>query len=439
MKQELIAMALLAFLFAFLSVASPVSAYAEKSLPSYRYVRADSKKGTLTTRQRVVDGQAQTVVSLRQFCFAFGCRYFYRWQEFRAVIQPPPRSARSRVATTGGAIVSSLTGTALADGNLIEFQGDVVSDRLEGYLLPIELAAKLAVSLELGRVVEEGGEKKHPGAPAATSVIPTVAPAATPAATSGAPSSMSPANGNPKEPGLSPEVKRIVVDPGHGGNDVGTRVGSLLEKDIALFYAMRLRDRFRKEMPDVEVFLTREDDSYVSLPDRAKIANSKDASLFLSLHVNHAPNEAISGAEAYILNPNATDDDAKRTALLENDSWLKSLKEKDGTGGDVMKILADMEQTRYIQSSAVAAAYIQQELSALALPHGLKNRGVKQAMFFVLSQVAMPSVLIEMGFLSSPGDRARLMDVVFRDHFVKKLVASIRRYRDRTRASEKKD
>ncbi len=192
-------------------------------------------------------------------------------------------------------------------------------------------------------------------------------------------------------------------------------------------------------MPDVEVFLTREDDSYVSLPDRAKIANSRDASLFLSLHVNHAASEAISGSQAYILNPNATDDDAKRTALLENDSWLKSLKEKDVTGGDVMKILADMEQTRYIQSSAVAAAYIQQELSTLALPHGLKNRGVKQAMFFVLSQVAMPSVLVEMGFLSSSGDRARLMDVVFRDHFVKKLVASIRRFRDRTRASEKKD
>jgi N-acetylmuramoyl-L-alanine amidase len=91
-----------------------------------------------------------------------------------------------------------------------------------------------------------------------------------------------------------------------------------------------------------------------------------------------------------------------------------------------------VETTKYIQNSALAAAMVQQELAKLTARHGIKNRGVKQAMFFVLSQVAMPSLLLEMGFLSNSKDRDRLMNVVFQAAFVEHLTQALSRYRLKT-------
>src|SRR4051794_5150922 len=99
----------------------------------WEYVRADDKaRGTITLSGR----QGAIYVSTRQFCYAFGCRVFYQWANFRAVIQNPNEHA--------GAVVSSLTHVALVDGNVIEFEGRVLSDLGEGYLLPVNLAEKLA-------------------------------------------------------------------------------------------------------------------------------------------------------------------------------------------------------------------------------------------------------------------------------------------------------
>ncbi|MBI3558719.1 MAG: N-acetylmuramoyl-L-alanine amidase, partial [Deltaproteobacteria bacterium] len=118
-----------------------------------------------------------------------------------------------------------------------------------------------------------------------------------------------------------------------------------------------------------------------------------------------------------------------------NDTWLKNSKISEA-GDTIRKILIDMEQTKYIQNSALVASMIQQELGPLDVTHGLKSRGVKQAMFYVLSQVAMPSTLVEMGFLSNTGDRSRLMDVVFRDEFIKSLISALKRYRDKVNSKE---
>jgi N-acetylmuramoyl-L-alanine amidase len=177
----------------------------------------------------------------------------------------------------------------------------------------------------------------------------------------------------------------------------------------------------------VTFILTRDDDLYVTLPDRAHLANSRNASLFLSLHVNHAPDAKVEGIESYILSPEATDDEAKKLALLENDTWLKSAKIGDA-GNDIRKILIDIEQEKYIQDSALIASMAMQEMGPLDSRRGLKSRGVKQAMFYVLSQVAMPSLLVEMAFLSNTGDRGRLMNVEFRDDFVQALVTALKRY-----------
>ncbi len=334
-------------------------------------------------------------VSLKTFCEAFHCTYFYQWENFRAFIKNKEQTKLSP------AIVSSIANLAVSDGSVIDFNGNVISDIKLGYLLPIDLAQKLVLSLKLGRI--ETVEKVK----ISEEKIDT-------------------------ENKSKKKIKKIVIDPGHGGSDLGTIHSYLNEKDIALIYAMKLKAELAKEIPDLEVEITREGDSFVSLSDRAKFANDKQADFFLSLHVNHAAKPHIHGTETYILNPNATDDEAKKTAMLENDSWLKSVRAKDPkTNNDVlMKILADVELTKYIQESALMASYLQQEFAAdTDSGAGLKNRGVKQAMFYVLSQVSMPSVLVEMGFLSNEKDRERMMNLKFRDEFVAKIIAAIKKYR----------
>ncbi|MEW6055430.1 MAG: N-acetylmuramoyl-L-alanine amidase [Bdellovibrionota bacterium] len=360
-------------------------------------------RGTLST----VKKKNQTYVSVKQFCYALGCQTLYQWPQHRVIIQ----NRQERLS----AIVSSLTHVALVDGKIVDFEGVILSHGGEGYLLPIDLASKLAVSLQLGYIEE----KQAPSL-----------------AASKAPQNKKTSNSvSMAEPKPAQALSVIVLDPGHGGNDWGTGFGSIHEKDVAVIYGLKLRDEIKRQMPGVEVFLTREEDRYVSLPDRAKFANSKGANLFLSLHVNHAPSASIEGVETYILSTEATDKDARKLALLENESWLKSSGIKDSNDA-VTKILIDMEQTKYIQDSALVAALIQQELSTLDSRFGLKNRGVKQAMFYVLSQVAMPSALVEIGFLSSTGDRGRLMDVNFRDDFVKGVVQALKRYSEKSALKE---
>ena len=355
------------------------------------------ESGSHQLSMQTVERNNQQLVPLKEFCSKMKCTYFYQWENFRAFIKNPMNTKMSP------AIVSSIANIAVSDGNVIDFSGEVVSDSKLGYLIPLELAQKLALSMRLGRIE------------AVDQVKTTEAE--------------QPKTQNAKKK----KINKIVIDPGHGGTDLGTIHGYLNEKDISLVYAMKLKEEIEKEIPDLEVEITRTGDTFVSLQDRAKFANDKQADFFLSLHVNHAEKIHVHGTETYILNPNATDDEAKKTAMLENDSWLKSIRAKDPkTNNDVlMKILADVELTKYIQESALMASYLQQEFASDAAGSGLKNRGVKQAMFFVLSQVSMPSVLVEMGFLSNENDRNRLMNVVFRDQFVRKIVSAIKKYRSK--------
>lgn len=359
----------------------------------YAPAAANLRPGVLTT----VDRGAFAVVSIRQFCFAFGCRVLYQWANHRAVVRNP--------ATISSAVLSSLTHIALVDGKIVEFDGNIVSDLKEGYLLPVDLAAKMAPLLGLGTITSVGAHLAPPISRKTTLPVPNV-------------------------------LRKIVIDPGHGGNDLGTGFAGIYEKDVAFFYAIGLRDALKVALPDVEILLTRDGDNYITLPDRARMANSAGAGFFLSLHVNHAPDTRVGGVETYILSPDATDDEARRLALLENEPWMKTAKIRVQDSGDTIKrILIDMEQTKYIQNSALAASLIQQDLAILDRSFGLRNRGVKQAMFYVLSQVAMPSALVEIGFLSNTGDRSRLMDIAFREQVVKGIVSAIRKYRDKTGGS----
>jgi N-acetylmuramoyl-L-alanine amidase len=194
----------------------------------------------------------------------------------------------------------------------------------------------------------------------------------------------------------------VVVDAGHGGVDEGARgpAGSL-EKDLVLEIARRVGRAL--EAGGARAVFTRESDAFVSLAERTEIANRARADLFLSIHANSAPDRAASGSETYFLSPDASDEEALRTALAENAVFRQAGAAEDSV--DVVGgILGDLIRTEHMLGSSRAAAAIQHRLAALEAP----SRGVKQAPFAVLSGVNMPAVLVEVGFLTNAAEEQRL-------------------------------
>jgi N-acetylmuramoyl-L-alanine amidase len=194
----------------------------------------------------------------------------------------------------------------------------------------------------------------------------------------------------------------VVVDPGHGGSDFGARgPAGALEKDLVLAIARRTGEALAER--GVRVVYTREKDVFVTLAERTEIANRARADLFLSIHANSAPDPDARGSETYFLSEEASDEEALRTALAENEVFRQ-----EGTAADsadvVGSILGDMIRSDHLQRSSRVAAGIQRGLARLPVP----SRGVKQAPFAVLSGVNMPAVLVEVGFLSHADEERRL-------------------------------
>jgi N-acetylmuramoyl-L-alanine amidase len=205
-------------------------------------------------------------------------------------------------------------------------------------------------------------------------------------------------------PALDPEC--IVIDPGHGGLETGAKGKfGTLEKDITLAISAKLSEIVRQTRAS-NVVLTRERDVDISLEDRSAIANNNKATLFISIHVNGSYRKGAAGPETYFLSKDATDEEARRLAFLENKSEaLENNIQADDE--DVIKmILWDMAQTAYLKQSSQLAEDIQSELNLL---WGTRNRGIKQAPFKVLTGVACPAVLVEVAFLSNPQEERKLL------------------------------
>ncbi len=350
---------------------------------------AVGKKGTLAVTKRKINEKESEWVNLKQFCLTLKCTTIHQWSAHKIIIKNPYEKIN--------AVLSSLTKTMIVNGKIYSNESEdfIQVSTKDGVLIPINLAMIIAGGLHLAHIeANEVDEEKNKQTPISEYRF----------------------------------VHTLIIDPGHGGADIGTSHGGITEKDLALIYALKLRDELKKEMPDLDVYLTRDNDQFISLSDRAKFANEKKAELFISLHLNHATDLKVEGIETFILSPDATDDEARKLALLENDSWLKSSNLEKRATSVVDQILVDMEQTKYIQQSALVASYLQQEYQKLEPKFGLKSRGVKQALFYVLSQVAMPSTLVEIGFLSHSGDRSRIVDLNFRDQFIRSMVNGLARY-----------
>lgn len=220
------------------------------------------------------------------------------------------------------------------------------------------------------------------------------------------------------------QVRTVVVDPGHGGHDVGavSRRG-ILEKDVNLGVARELK-RYLERESDLKVILTREDDSHVELTHRAEIANGAEGDLFLSLHCNSWFNDGARGLETYFLSP-ADSDWSQSVAAAENQSAADVGGESGDPGDDVDFIVWELVQNRFISSSSKLAEVIQ---GGVCSDLGLADRGVRQAGFRVLVGAYMPAVLVEMGFLSHEQEERQLGDRSYQRQLARALGDAILQY-----------
>jgi N-acetylmuramoyl-L-alanine amidase len=233
--------------------------------------------------------------------------------------------------------------------------------------------------------------------------------------------------GPPPASGAGPEpLQTIMIDPGHGGHDVGALGPSgLQEKELTLDIARRVAALLQEEL-GVRVVLTRAKDQFIGLRERTAFANRERADLFLSIHVNAAPDGAATGTETYFLSNEATDGAARRAAEYENRLIAGDAGAKGGSPDVLRSILWDLAQSDFQQESSRVAEAIQNSLDrALRRP----SRGVKQAPFHVLGGAAMPAVLVEIGFISNPQEEQRLRDDGYRDRIARALVAGIAGYK----------
>jgi N-acetylmuramoyl-L-alanine amidase len=194
----------------------------------------------------------------------------------------------------------------------------------------------------------------------------------------------------------------VVIDPGHGGRDPGAIGAVVKEKNINLSVALKLGSLIEQRHSDVRVLYTRKKDYFIELDQRANIANNANADLFISIHANAISNKNFSGAETFTLGLARTKENlevAKRenaVILLEDD--YKQKYEGFDPNSTESYIMIEFMQNKYLEQSIDFASYIQKELQSSARR---KDRGVKQAGFLVLRKTSMPSVLIELGFISN--------------------------------------
>ncbi|MBT8342397.1 MAG: N-acetylmuramoyl-L-alanine amidase [Desulfatitalea sp.] len=222
-------------------------------------------------------------------------------------------------------------------------------------------------------------------------------------------------------------VRRIVIDPGHGGKDFGAPgyLKNVHEKHVVLQIGQRLADKIRSQLK-CDVVLTRSQDTYLSLEERTAIANTQNADLFISIHTNASPDKRASGMETFILNL-ATDDEAIRVAARENATSTKNISDLDS-------ILQDLMQNAKVSESTRLASYVQQAaVKQLKRKYkGIRNKGIKKAPFYVLLGAQMPSILVETAFISNPKECKRLTTPTYQDQLCQGIVDGIKRYIEET-------
>ncbi len=216
--------------------------------------------------------------------------------------------------------------------------------------------------------------------------------------------------------------KTIVIDPGHGGKDPGAHgPRGTVEKDITLKVGLKLRDLLSKQ-PGIRVLMTRDRDVFIELEDRAKFANSKEADLFVSIHVNSHPQRSVRGIEIYHFGE-AKDQRALEVAARENGTPLNS------TGVGWEYLVADLLTAKKIEESLDLAWNTKEAMITRLNGHyDLVDHGVKTAPFYVLRFTSMPSILAEIAYISNSTEERLLRDNTFLTRIAQSLLDGLNTY-----------
>ncbi len=221
------------------------------------------------------------------------------------------------------------------------------------------------------------------------------------------------------------KVAKIVIDPGHGGKDPGaiSRNG-VKEKNIVLDVAQRIKTAL--EQDGIDVIMTRSSDIFIPLETRARMANKSGADFFISIHANASKKRWARGFEVYTLSE-ATDDNARALAASENSALGYEETALDKHSRNVDAIVWDLAFTENREVSIELAGFICQEISRIL---GMNACSIKSARFYVLKGAEMPSVLVELSYLSNGSDEKNLKDSDYRQRMAQGIAAGILHYRD---------
>lgn len=233
-----------------------------------------------------------------------------------------------------------------------------------------------------------------------------------------------------KPPG---ETRRtVVIDPGHGGIDPGTVVASIAEKSVVLNFGLALKEQLEAS-GRYRVIMTRDDDRFVPLADRVKVGQDEKADLFISIHADSLMQaKDVRGATVYTRSERATDAEAAKLAAKENEADAAAGLETSEEVQDVAGILIDLARRETRTFSGVFARNLVDKMGASVRMHKIPLRSAR---FWVLSAPDVPSVLIELGYMSSPKDAELLTSAEWRGKAVGAVGAAVEEYFARERAS----
>jgi len=229
-------------------------------------------------------------------------------------------------------------------------------------------------------------------------------------------------------------IRTIVIDPGHGGKDsgtMGTKRYTQYEKHIALDISLKLGNYIKEAFPDIEIIYTRKTDVFLELWERTELANEKNADLFISVHCDGFTNPNPSGASVFVMGMSklkANMDVAMRenSVMYLEDNFKEKYDGFDPKSPESYIVFSLMQNTFLDQSISIAEK-IEDEFANRAKR---KSRGVKQAPFYVISRVNMPSILIEAGFLTNPKEEDFLNTELGKDHIASAIFRGFRSYKE---------
>jgi N-acetylmuramoyl-L-alanine amidase len=226
-------------------------------------------------------------------------------------------------------------------------------------------------------------------------------------------------------------MTKIVLDAGHGGKDPGNIGSKAREKDINLAVTLLIGKYIKDNLPDVEVVYTRKDDSFPSLKERPQIANNNKAHLFVSIHSNSAPNKSAFGTETFVMGTKHFEsnfDIVKRenSVILLEENYKENYEGFDPTSPESYMMFNLMSKVHFGNSVSLADQIETQFRNRV----GRKSRGVKQGPFYVLWTPSMPSVLVELGFLSNSEEERFLMSDKGKAYMASAIYRSIRDYKE---------